>query len=444
MKKRTIAMLIIMTIVFSGVAGFGGTYFAGIFAGRQLSADSAAQPASSKYEKADTSASEDAFNFGQIGEYIDGYLASHGKKNASQDNQETSLEKQDTSSDKQDASQMKLETSPDKQDASQMKQETSFPETTLLTAVTDSTRKQLTIPEIAALNSNSVVEIYTESVTNSGRMGQFITEGAGSGVIITADGYIITNNHVIEGSRKITVRLNNGNDYEATLVGRDSKTDIAVLKIKVSGLQPAVYGNSDSLVVGELVVAIGNPLGELGGTVTEGIISALSRNIEIDGNMMALLQTSAAVNPGNSGGGLFNGYGELIGIVNAKSSGSDIEGIGFAIPGNLAKYIAESLIKYGYIPGRIELGLTLVNVLDPMTAMMYRVQTTGVYVSQANTDSQLRSGDRIISINGNEIRSIADVTGLLEKCKVGDILSVVISRGGNTMTVEHTLKQAKS
>ena len=305
------------------------------------------------------------------------------------------------------------------------------------------TPQQLTIPQIAAATSSSVVEIYTESVTNSGRMGQFITEGAGSGVIISADGYIITNNHVIENSRKITVRLNNGKDYEATLIGRDSKTDIAVLRIKATGLQSAVYGNSDSLVVGELVVAIGNPLGELGGTVTEGVISALSRNIEIDGNMMALLQTSAAVNPGNSGGGLFNGYGELIGVVNAKSSGSDIEGIGFAIPANLAKYIAESLIKYGYVPGRIELGLTLVNVLDPMTAMMYRVQSMGVFVSQVSSDSQLRSGDRIISINDKEIKSVADVTELIEKCKVGDILSVVISRGGSNMTVQHTLRQAK-
>jgi len=202
----------------------------------------------------------------------------------------------------------------------------------------------LTIVEIAALTSESVVEIYTETVVNIGRFGSYIAEGAGSGVIISSDGYIVTNNHVIEGASKITVRLKNGVEHEAALIGRDSKTDLAVLKIQESGLQSAVFGDSDKLVVGELVVAIGNPLGKLGGTVTDGIISALSRNISVEGQMMNLLQTSAAVNPGNSGGGLFNRYGELIGIVNAKSSGSDIEGLGFAIPINVVKSAIEDIV----------------------------------------------------------------------------------------------------
>jgi len=317
---------------------------------------------------------------------------------------------------------------------------------TLLTSTVGSASEsmELTIPEIAALAANSIVEIYTEAVVNSGRMGQFVTEGAGSGVIISADGYIVTNNHVIEGSRKITVRLSSGQDYEAALIGRDSKTDIAVLKINATQLQPAVYGDSDKLVVGELAVAIGNPLGELGGTVTEGIISALSRNIDIDNHMMNLLQTSAAVNPGNSGGGLFNGRGELIGVVNAKSSGSDIEGIGFAIPANLVKSIAGSLVQYGYVPGRIDFGATLVDILDARTAMMYRVQTAGVYVSQADSDSPLISGDRIISIDGKTIQSTADVNELLDAHKVGDVLSISVGRNGSATTVKLTLKQAKS
>ena len=205
----------------------------------------------------------------------------------------------------------------------------------------------LTIPEIAALNSKSVVEIYTESLVTDWFMRQYITEGAGSGVIISLDGYIVTNNHVIEKSTKITVQLNNGEEYDAELIGRDVKTDLAVLKINAKGLKPAKWGDSSELIVGELAVAIGNPLGKLGGTVTEGIISALSREINIDRHVMTLMQTTAAVNPGNSGGGLFNDKGELIGIVNAKFIGSDIEGIGFAIPADLAKEVVERLIKGG-------------------------------------------------------------------------------------------------
>jgi len=390
MKKSTVALLIVMTIILSGAAGFGGAYLSGAFT---------ALPAV-PHEVASSPGPTGAhgFDVGQIYAYIDDYLSSSNEGEASPN-------------------------------------DVSFLSNVNETA----TRKQLTIPEIAALASKSVVEIYTESAANSGRLRQFITEGAGSGVIISGDGHIVTNNHVIEGSSRITVRLNTGKDYEAVLVGRDSKTDIAVVKIDATGLQPALYGNSDNLVVGELAVAIGNPLGKLGGSVTEGIISAHSRNIEIDGNMMTLLQTTAAVNPGNSGGGLFNCFGELIGVVNAKSSGSDIEGIGFAIPINLARYNAESLIQYGYIPGRIDFGATLVNVLDPITAMMYRVQSTGVYVSYADADSQLQSGDRIISINGKDIRSIADVKEIIDNHKVGDSLPVVVSRGGRAISVEHTL-----
>ena len=310
--------------------------------------------------------------------------------------------------------------------------------------VNAATDDALTIPEIVARTSDSVVEIHTEIVVNSGRVGQFITEGAGSGVIISTDGYIITNNHVIDGANKITIRLRNGTEYEATLVGRDSKTDIAVLKINASGLKPATYGNSDRLVVGELAVVIGNPLGQLGGTVTEGIISALSRNIEVDGQAMDLLQTSAAINPGNSGGGLFNRYGELVGIVNAKSSGSGIEGLGFAIPINLVKSVADALIDYGYVPGRIDFGATLIDILDQYTALIYRVQATGVYVSQADVGSPLQAGDRLISVGGLEITSAADITELLDSCQVGDVLSIVVSRGGTTITVSLTLQQALS
>ncbi|WP_243154785.1 S1C family serine protease [Clostridium thermarum] len=224
------------------------------------------------------------------------------------------------------------------------------------------------------------MEITTETVSTNSRMRQYISEGAGSGVIVSKDGYIVTNNHVIDGASKITVKTTDKKSYTAKLIGKDVKTDLAVLKIEDSDLTTAVYGDSSKLVVGELAVAIGNPLGELGGTVTEGIISALNRDVVIDGQTMNLLQTSAAINPGNSGGGLFNEYGELIGIVNAKSSGSGIEGLGFAIRINTVIDIVDSIIDYGYVQGRIDTGLNLIDILDSQTARRYRVQSTGVYI----------------------------------------------------------------
>ena len=192
----------------------------------------------------------------------------------------------------------------------------------------------INIPTVAARTQNSVVEIRTESVTNSLFLRQFVTEGAGSGVIISEDGYIVTNNHVIQDARSITVALHDGTTYQAQLVATDSKMDIGVIKIDASGLTPAILGDSDSLSVGEPVVAVGNPLGQLGGTVTNGIVSALDREIILNNERRNLLQTNAAINPGNSGGGLFNANGELVGIVVAKSSGEDVEGLGFAIPVN--------------------------------------------------------------------------------------------------------------
>ena len=171
---------------------------------------------------------------------------------------------------------------------------------------------------------DSVVAITTESVATNYFFRQYVTQGAGSGVVLTADGYIVTNYHVIKGAQQITVTANDGSTYAATLVGTDEDNDIAVLKVNAKDLTPAILGDSDTLKVGDAVLAIGNPLGTLSGTVTDGIVSALERQVTIDGNNMTLLQTSAAVNPGNSGGGLFNASGELIGIVNAKSTSDSL------------------------------------------------------------------------------------------------------------------------
>lgn len=303
----------------------------------------------------------------------------------------------------------------------------------------------LSVADVASVAADSVVEITTESVQTNSMFGNYISSGAGSGVIISKDGYIVTNNHVIDGATKITVTLRDGTSYNATLVGTDSQTDIAVVKIDANDLTPAVFGDSDKLTVGEDAIVIGNPLGQLGGTVTNGIISALDREITIDGETMTLLQTNAAINPGNSGGGLFNAAGELVGIVNAKSSGSDIEGLGFAIPINTAQPVIEQLISNGYVTGRPSMGVSLININDAQTAMSYRVQELGVYVVRTNVpNSPFVTGDRIVSIDGEQVNEYADVKSIVQSHKVGDTLSVVISRGGSEQTVEVTLQEMTS
>ena len=248
---------------------------------------------------------------------------------------------------------------------------------------TANTADALSVTEIASKVGPSVVEVTTEAVTTNAFFGQYVQSGAGSGVIITEDGYIITNNHVVSGASQVTVRTSDGTEYPATVVGADSKTDIAVLKIEATGLTPAVVGDSDSLQVGEFTLAVGNPLGELGGTVTDGIISALDREVTVENQTMNLLQTNAAVSPGNSGGGLFNERGELIGIVNAKSSGQNAEGLGFAIPVNTAIQVAEELINNGYVTGRPAMGVTVLSINDAQTAFQYGVNQAGVYVQSS-------------------------------------------------------------
>lgn len=309
------------------------------------------------------------------------------------------------------------------------------------TSVNNEETGTLTLPEIAEATRVSVVEITTETVANSSRMRQFVVQGAGSGVVITTDGYIVTNNHVIDDATKITVRLPDGETYDASLVGKDAQTDLAVIKISASGLTPAIFGDSSQLVVGDLAVVIGNPLGELGGTVTDGIVSALDREITIDGETMTLLQTNAAINPGNSGGGMFNAEAELVGIVNAKSSGSDIEGLGFVIPINSAKSVISSLIENGYVSGRPGLGATLIEISDAATAMRYRVSQLGVYVLQAEDGVNLQSGDLILSIDNQEVSTAADIKNILSQHTIGDEVPVQVKRGATRQTIELTISE---
>lgn len=318
------------------------------------------------------------------------------------------------------------------------------------TALTTADGSYLTVAGIADAAGNSVVEITTETIATGDFMNQYITtsKGAGSGVIISADGYIITNSHVINGANKITITLKNGDSFSANVVGQDSKEDVALLKIDTSGLTPVVFGDSSSLQVGQTAVAIGNPLGQLGGTVTDGIISALDRDITIEGETMKLLQTNAAINPGNSGGGLFDSQGHLIGLVVSKTAGSDIEGLGFAIPSNTVKKVVEELSEYGYVRGRVALQMSLVDVNSAPKAMMYQVSQLGVYVSKIESGSNaesagFKSGDLIKSINSKEVSSSEDVNSVLSSCSVGDTIQVNVYRNGQTVTLNWTLAEDK-
>lgn len=293
-----------------------------------------------------------------------------------------------------------------------------------------------TVAAVNAKVASSVVEITTESVQTGNYFMQYVSSGAGSGVILSNNGYIVTNNHVVSGADTIMVRLNNGAEYQAEVIGADSESDIALLKIDAEGLNAAVIGDSDNLTVGEQVVAIGNPLGKLGGTVTDGIISACSREVTVSGETRTLLQTNAAVNPGNSGGGLFNMRGELIGIVNAKSAGSDVEGLGFAIPVNTADSVLQQLLDYGYVRGRIDLGLSYLEINSSTMAYYYRVNSLGLYITDSTRNDKLKNGDRVLTFNGSEITSLADLKAALKECSVGDTAEMVVIRNGKTVEVD--------
>ena len=313
-----------------------------------------------------------------------------------------------------------------------------------------SSGSSLTTEQVADLVSPSVVVITTEQVVYSqwSWYGQNQVEsGAGSGVIISSDGYILTCAHVVDGASTITVTIGD-KDYTATLVGEDTTSDIAVIKIDADGLTPATVGNSDSLKVGESVMAVGNPLGELGGTVTSGIVSALNRSVSIQGsssvNTMSLIQMDASVSPGNSGGGLFNMNGELVGIVNAKSSDSDAEGLGFAIPVNDAVKVAQELLENGYVTGRPYLGISYYAVTDAQTAAQLGVNAYGVYIVEVvkggpADKAGLQAGDRIVSMDGSEVATQSDLGTLMQNHKAGDTIEITVARGGQMQTVNVTL-----
>lgn len=302
------------------------------------------------------------------------------------------------------------------------------------------------VSDIAEKCKPSVVEINTESISSSTYFGQSVSQGAGSGVILSEDGYIVTNNHVVENTTSLSVTLTTGESYDATIVGTDSQTDLAIIKIDAKNLSPATLGDSDTLKVGDPAIAIGNPLGELGGTVTTGIISATDRQITINDETMTLLQTDAAINPGNSGGGLFNSNGELIGIVNAKESSTGIEGLGFAIPISGAKDIITDLIENGSVTTRPALNVSLYDYSSNSNSSTYK---DGCYIVQiiksgAADEAGLKQNDRIVQFDGQEISSASQVKAILRSHKIGDKVKMTVERNNKEIEVEITLQKPTS
>ncbi len=301
------------------------------------------------------------------------------------------------------------------------------------------------VSDIVEKCKDSVVEITTESASSGNSIfGQYVSQGAGSGVIISKDGYIVTNNHVVSGATSLKVTTTDGTEYDASVVGKDSQTDLAVIKVDANNLQAATLGDSDILQVGDPAIAIGNPLGELGGTVTTGIISATDRQITIDDETMTLLQTDAAINPGNSGGGLFNADGNLIGIVNAKESSTGIEGLGFAIPITPAQDIITELMQNGSVTSRPALNVSLYDYTSNNQGQ-YSKYEDGCYIVQivkngAADKAGLKQNDRILSFDSEQIQSTSDVKNVLKKHKIGDTIKMVVERDSKMITVEITLQ----
>ncbi len=287
----------------------------------------------------------------------------------------------------------------------------------------------------------SIVSIVATASYSSGFYGEYTEEEAGSGIIVSDTGYIATNCHVISNAKKITVVLYDGSSKEAKLVGKDAKTDLAVLKIESEEkLVPAVFGNSATLRVGDFVFAVGNALGKYPGTVSMGIISSLSRTVTVDKEKMEMIQTDASLNEGNSGGGLFDSQGYLAGIVAAKDSNGSSEGLGFAIPADVAKAVLDDIIVYGYVKGRPSLGISTADITSKAEARYYGVDWIGVYISSVDAGGSgdiagLEPMDYIYSVNEEVVTTTNRLNEILSNCNVGDTLIMEIWRGSTSLDV---------
>ena len=321
---------------------------------------------------------------------------------------------------------------------------------TALQVASVDTSKLLTASEVYAQNVNSTVGITTSITTNYFGY-QTTAAAAGSGFILTQDGYILTNYHVIESSDSIKVTTYDGTSYDAQLIGYDESNDIAVLKIDASDLAPVVLGDSDTVNVGDSVVAIGNPLGELTFSLTAGAISALDRPVTLSsGTTMNLMQTDCAINSGNSGGALFNMYGEVIGITNAKysssssSSEASIDNIGFAIPINQVRSIVESIIQNGYIiKPYIGVSVSDVSSESQSYGLPQGAAVRSVVESSPAAEAGLQENDIITAANGDAITGSNDLVKLIKAASAGDTLELTVYRQGQTLTVTLTVGEQK-
>lgn len=297
----------------------------------------------------------------------------------------------------------------------------------------------------------SLQEIYERNIKSVVSINAILTGGnsTGTGVILTEDGYIVTNAHVVENAAAISVQLTDQQIFQAQVIGTDELSDLAVLKIPASGLIPAEFGDSSSLRVGDTVVAIGDPLGvEFRGTYTDGIISGIDRDVDMDGRTMTLLQTNAALNSGNSGGPLINCYGQVIGIntmkIGAFTDKAGVEGLGFAIPSTTVKTIVDQLISQGYVSGRPTLGISGEG-LSSFYQHYYRMPA-GLYITQVSQSSEayekgVEEGDLLLSINDTPVTSMDDLKSTIFSCEVGQTVQVAIYRGGQQYLLELTLEE---
>jgi serine protease Do len=293
----------------------------------------------------------------------------------------------------------------------------------------------------------TVVGITNKAVARDWFDNPVETQGVGSGVIFKADGYIVTNNHVVSGAKEIIVSLADGRSFKGKVIGADELSDIAVVKINADNLPVAVFGNSDDIVVGEPAIAIGNPMGlEFQGSVTSGVISALNRTLDISGDRrIKLLQTDAAINPGNSGGALVNADGEVIGINSAKVAANGVEGMGFAIPINSVRTIVDELMKSGYV-ARPYLGVTIFD-RESAARQGYELNVDkGVYIVRLTLGGPadkagLQRGDIILQVDGKDTDTVSDVRAAIADHKVGDTVTVEYERNNSKDSVDVTLEE---
>ena len=308
-------------------------------------------------------------------------------------------------------------------------------------------KTEMSDAEVYAANVNSVVSINVTGTGSTNFFGQATqTASAGSGFVLTTDGYIVTNYHVVENADTVKVTMYNGDEYDAKYVGGDEDYDIAVIKVKAAGLQAVTLGNSDSLNVGDRVLAIGNPLGELTFSMSGGMVSSVNRAINVDGTPFNMIQTDTSINPGNSGGPLLNQFGEVVGIVSAKYSSyssETVEGLGFAIPINDVAAMIQDIMTNGYVTNKAYLGAT-VGTLTQSMAQQYRYSITSgafVYSVEENgpaAQAGLQLGDVITKIGDTGISSLDDLTAAKKKYSAGDTAELTVYRGGQTITVELT------